>query len=229
MQEDAFLYSSPTAETSDQPVSDFLTSIHAGWAGLRSWYLSSNSCRLTEKQFVLSLLTGLTIQRMKTQWLFDICRWDFILSWLLFMDLLSPPSGHCHRFLAPPKNQSTLLPSPSCSKPPWQSSTSTSPDKLLSCLMSRHHLRSSTNTLFPQTNKPQARCLSQQWPQVVKQSKSLIKTRRLLYWSYQVTNKYPIDLRQQLLDSLSQIKTWLLIKVSFCVSSWTCIIAFKNW
>jgi len=30
MQEDAFLYSSPTAETSEQPVSDFLTSIHAG-------------------------------------------------------------------------------------------------------------------------------------------------------------------------------------------------------
>ena len=33
MQEDSFLYSSPGAEASDhhQPVSDFLTSIHAGW------------------------------------------------------------------------------------------------------------------------------------------------------------------------------------------------------
>ena len=33
MQEDSFLYSSPGAEPSDDhhPVSDFLTSIHAGW------------------------------------------------------------------------------------------------------------------------------------------------------------------------------------------------------
>ena len=58
----------------------------------------SNLYRLTEKQFVLCLWSGSIIQRMKTQWLFDICQWDFILSWSLFGDLLGPPNGHCHRF-----------------------------------------------------------------------------------------------------------------------------------